>query len=326
MTRPTLSVVLPTRNHAHLVGRAIHAIGAQSWAPVELLVVDDASTDETPAVLAALAAKYPFMQVLRNERNLGVAGAFNEALRRARGDFVYGASSDDWVLPDAFAKAMALATDHPLAGAIFGAMFVLRQPTAVFAARSWKRPLYVPPDVFVREYLQVEGPGFALGGATFFRREPFLEVGGLRAELGSYCDTFAFRALGATYGACYVPEPLMVWNVQHESFSQSTGRDPWKYLELIGRVAALMRSEPFCHVFPAEHTNRWEREYREETCKAGLEALHRAFDLTITIHPLLRGDRGRALPLSVVEPLLASVRSRVVGSVRERLGERTKEG
>lgn len=326
MSRPSLSVILPTRNHAHLVGRAIDAIGTQSWQPIELMVVDDASTDDTPAVLAALAKKYPFMRVLRNEKNLGVAGAANLALSLVTGAFIYGAASDDWVLPGAFAKAMAIAAEYPQAGVVCGAMLMLRRPPLLLAARSWTRPLYAPPDVFVREYLEVEGPGFALGGATFFRREPFLALGGLRRELGSFCDTFAFRALGATYGAGYVPEPLMVWNVLPESFSQATARDPRNYLGIIERVAALMRSEPFCRVFPPQHTDRWEREFREEILATGLAPLEKAVEQIISCRPLVGGDRGRRLALDVLEPLVDSLSSSIVARVRARLELKGREG
>ncbi len=319
MSRPTLSVVLPTRNHAHLVGRAIDAIGTQSRPPLELVVVDDASTDDTPAVLAALAKKYPFMRVVRNERNLGVAGAVNAALQLATGDFVYGASSDDWILPGAFEKAMALAEEYPRAGAVCGPMFMLGRPPLLLAVRSWTRPLFAPPDVFVREYLEVEGPGFALGGSTYFRREPFLEIGGLRQELGSYCDTFAFRALGATYGAGYVAEPLMVWNVLPESFSQTTARDPRRYLETVARVATLMRAPPFSRVFPKEHTDRWEREYREEIVAASLAAVEAAVEQIVSSRALLGGGRGRAMALSLLEPLLGKLNTRVVARLEERL-------
>jgi glycosyltransferase involved in cell wall biosynthesis len=319
MSRPTVSVVMPTRNHAHLVGRAIDAIGSQSWPPHELVVVDDASTDDTPAVLAALAKKYPFMTVVRNERNLGVAGAANEGFRRITGDFLYGAASDDWVLPGAFEKAMALAAEYPQTGAVFGGMFALNRPTTLFTAQSWTRPLYAPPEVFVRDCLDVEGPGFGPCGATFFRLKPFLEIGGLRPELGSYCDTFALRTLGSMYGVCYVPEPLMVWNVLPQSFSQTTARDPWKYLELIARVAKLMRSEPFSRVFPPEHTDRWEREFRAEILEAGLKSLDKAFDRIVTSRALLGGGGGCALALGILEPLLGSARTRVVTRLRERL-------
>jgi glycosyltransferase involved in cell wall biosynthesis len=313
--KPTLSVLLPTFNHAHLVGRAIDAIGSQSRPPEELVVVDDASTDKTPEVLAALAKKYPFMQVIRNAKNLGVAGAANEGLRRITGDFIYGAASDDWVLPGAFEKAMALAGEYPQAGAICGAMYMLARPPLLFRARSWTRSLYAPPDVFVREYLDVEGPAFALGAATFFRRAPFLEIGGLRRELGSYCDSFAFRALGATHGVGYVPEPLVVWNVLPESFSQTTARDPRKYLEVVTRVAALMRTAPFDRVFPKEHTDRWEREYREEILSRAAVALTESVERIVSTRPLLGGGLARG----ATEPLLESLSDRMGSRLKERL-------
>lgn len=277
MSRPSLSVVLPTRNHSRLVGRAIEAIATQSWPPIELLAIDDASTDDTPAVLAALAARFPMVRVIRNEKNAGVAEAVNAGLRVARGDFVYCAASDDWVLPGAFDKVMSLAAEFPRAGIVFGAMFQPgRPPVTLGRVRSWTRPLFAPPELFFRECLDVEGPGFAPCGGAIWRREPFLEIGGLRAELGSMCDAFAFRVLGAAHGAGHVPEPLMVWNVLPGSVSQKTLRDPRGYLDVVARSAALLRSERFGPLFPPGFVDRWEREFRAQILDAAPRALDRA--------------------------------------------------
>lgn len=95
---PRVSVVLPTRNRAALVGRAIASVLAQSETDLELIVVDDASTDGTPAVLAAIAD--PRLRLLRRERNAGAAAARNAGLALARGEFVAFQDDDDVWLRD----------------------------------------------------------------------------------------------------------------------------------------------------------------------------------------------------------------------------------
>ena len=91
--QPDISVVLATYNRAALLPRAIASVLAQEGARFELIVVDDASTDGTPAYLATLAD--PRIRVISAERNLGPSGARNRGLAAARGDIVAFLDSDD---------------------------------------------------------------------------------------------------------------------------------------------------------------------------------------------------------------------------------------
>lgn len=94
---PAISVILPTRNRAGLLPRAIGSVLAQRFRDLELIVVDDASSDDTPALLAQLDD--PRLRVLRRERNSGAAAARNAGLALARGRYVAFQDDDDfWLL------------------------------------------------------------------------------------------------------------------------------------------------------------------------------------------------------------------------------------
>lgn len=84
---PRISVVMPTRNRSTRVTTAIASVEAQTYASWELVIVDDGSTDETPAVLAARAADEPRITVTRTE-GVGAAAARNVGLAAATGDWV----------------------------------------------------------------------------------------------------------------------------------------------------------------------------------------------------------------------------------------------
>jgi glycosyltransferase involved in cell wall biosynthesis len=105
-----VSVIIPTYNRAHLVGAAVESILAQTWRPMQVVVVDDGSKDETPAVMAALESKVRAASVepvfIRKE-NGGVASARNAGLRAATGDYVGFLDDDDVWLPEKTAKQMA---------------------------------------------------------------------------------------------------------------------------------------------------------------------------------------------------------------------------
>ena len=94
---PSFSIVIPTYNRARLLPRALDSVLAQTFDDFELLVVDDASTDDT----AAVAASYedPRISYLRLEENGGVANARNAGIASARGTFVCFLDDDDEYLP-----------------------------------------------------------------------------------------------------------------------------------------------------------------------------------------------------------------------------------
>ena len=97
MTNPLLSVVIPTRNRARLVGEAIESAYNQRPGQVEIIVVDDGSTDDTATVVTEKFGSR--IRLLRSPRRRGVGAARNAGLRIARGEFVAFLDDDDLGLP-----------------------------------------------------------------------------------------------------------------------------------------------------------------------------------------------------------------------------------
>lgn len=97
MTRPLLSVVIPTRNRANLVGEAIKSALCQRVGRVEVIVIDDASTDDTANVLTRNFGSR--IHLLRMPRRRGAGAARNEGVRLARGELLAFLDDDDLWLP-----------------------------------------------------------------------------------------------------------------------------------------------------------------------------------------------------------------------------------
>ncbi|MDR7496584.1 MAG: glycosyltransferase family 2 protein, partial [Armatimonadota bacterium] len=132
MTVPTVSVIIPTYNRAHMVPRAIHSVLAQTFADFELLVVDDASTDGTEEIVRGIAD--PRLRYIWRPANGGVSAAQNTGLAAARGEFISILHSDDEYLPVKLEVQVPLlrATD---AGAVMGAVTIV-EPTGEFLRLS----------------------------------------------------------------------------------------------------------------------------------------------------------------------------------------------
>lgn len=98
--KPLITIGLTTFNAADTVGSALASALAQTWRPIEVVAVDDASTDDTLEKLLGLARLHPELRVFGNAVNSGVAVSRNRVLAEARGDFVAFFDDDDVSLPD----------------------------------------------------------------------------------------------------------------------------------------------------------------------------------------------------------------------------------
>ena len=111
-----IEVVVPCYNYGRFLRQSVESVLAQSNADVRVLIVDDASEDETPRVCAELACEDPRVEVIRHPVNLGHIATYNEGIERARGDYLLLLSADDFLLPGALARAAAVLDADPDVG------------------------------------------------------------------------------------------------------------------------------------------------------------------------------------------------------------------
>jgi glycosyltransferase involved in cell wall biosynthesis len=105
-SRPLVSVYLPTRNRAALLPRAVRSVLRQDYDRIELLIVDDSSTDRTPDLLAEFAAADPRVRTFHPSGARGASAARNVAISAARGEFVTGLDDDDIMLPTRISRLL----------------------------------------------------------------------------------------------------------------------------------------------------------------------------------------------------------------------------
>lgn len=140
MTRPRVSVVVPCYNYGRFLRQSVESVLAQADVDVDVLIVDDASTDETPEVVAALAGADPRVDVIRHSQNMGHIATFNEGLFTVQGEYVVKLDADDMLPPGALARATRLLDQHPSVGFVYGrpAHFAGACPPAPrTSVRSW---------------------------------------------------------------------------------------------------------------------------------------------------------------------------------------------
>ena len=135
--QPTISVVMPVRNAAAFVSSAIESILQQSWQDFELIIVDDASTDETYTICETYAGRDQRIRLFRNETNLGVAKTANLALSHARANYIARMDGDDVSLPDRFAKQKAYLDANPDIVAVGGQCLLIDEKGEVTGTKRF---------------------------------------------------------------------------------------------------------------------------------------------------------------------------------------------
>ncbi|MBF0211957.1 MAG: glycosyltransferase family 2 protein [Magnetococcales bacterium] len=113
---PRVTVLTSVFNGARFLDEAIGSIHRQSCGDFEYLLIDDASTDATPTLLATWAERDPRIRVIRNETNLGLTRSLNKGIHLARAPWIARQDADDWSHPERLAKQLAHLETHPEIG------------------------------------------------------------------------------------------------------------------------------------------------------------------------------------------------------------------
>jgi N-acetylglucosaminyl-diphospho-decaprenol L-rhamnosyltransferase len=224
MTAPDLSVVIVTWNSAHFIGPCLDALQANRHRPFECLVVDNASSDDTAAIIRR---NYPWVTLLQPGRNLGFAAANNLALQRATGRYLLLLNPDTEVQPGALDALAGLLDRRPTAGAVGACLLnsngtlqfsTYRLPTA--ATLAWEyflRDLRRPDDARAGRYAAadyaVERPVEGLLGACLMvRRQAAEQVGFLDERFVLYCEEvdWCIRLRRAGWQLWYTPATQVV--------------------------------------------------------------------------------------------------------------------
>lgn len=258
-TRPSLAVLIPNYNHGRYLRAAIEAVFNQSRPPDEVVVLDDASTDDSASILDELARQHPSLRVSRNTTNRGVVAGLNTLLGMTSCDYVHLGAADDEVLPGFYEASMAILKRYPQAGLSSTMVRVVDAegvPTAVIpVAPVLPAPGYLAPDVSRR--LIVSGRTWLVGSGCVYRRDAVTAEGGLQSELGAYCDGFLQTVLTLKHGSCFVPEVLAEWRVTHTGYAASSVSSPRVAMQMWSAAARLMRTR-YRDLFPPAYVDRWE--------------------------------------------------------------------
>jgi glycosyltransferase involved in cell wall biosynthesis len=138
-SRPTVSVVIPCYRYGHFLVGCVRSVLDQDGVDVDVLIIDDASPDDSADVARRIAAEDSRVRVVVHETNQRHIATYNEGLAAATGEYVLLLSADDLIAPRALANATALMDAHPDVGLVYGftRSFATTPPPARTTPRSW---------------------------------------------------------------------------------------------------------------------------------------------------------------------------------------------
>jgi succinoglycan biosynthesis protein ExoO len=176
---PEVSVIIPAYNTAGYIAQTIESALKQTLKNIEVIVVDDASTDETPVVARSFVDER--LKVFVNSQNLGVAATRNRGLKEAKGKWIAVLDSDDWYAPERLEKLLQLPQTHN-ADIIADDLFLIRDgedaPWSTLINESGEniaKIKQIDPQYFVETDVYGQ-PGLHLGlSKPLFRREFMLK-------------------------------------------------------------------------------------------------------------------------------------------------------
>jgi len=196
----SISVVIPTYNYGRYLREAIDSVLAQTYAPLEVIVVDDGSTDDTPEVLASYGDR---IHAIR-QQNGGVGSARNAGVAAARGEYIAFLDSDDIWLPEKLAKEIALFESDPELGLVHCGIERFDQSGPLSVSLSGMEG-WIAPDL-----LRLDSEVIVAAGSTpMLPRRVIEEIGGFDTRLPPSEDwDFCYRVC-SRYRVGFVPEVLV---------------------------------------------------------------------------------------------------------------------
>jgi glycosyltransferase involved in cell wall biosynthesis len=215
--RPLVSVILAVRNRAHCVGRAIASVLAQDYAPLELIVVDDGSTDGTVDVVRSFGWRVRLI----TRPATGAYAARNAGMRAARGALIAFVDSDDAWLPDKLARQVPLMRGE--VALVYGDTIHVTEPRAG-APRNGGTSFGASPPHRGRAAGAFAWCNFVPTCTVLVRRSVLEAAGGFSETQPVSADYLAWFRVALRGGLDFVDAPVAEYTVHADGISADLGR------------------------------------------------------------------------------------------------------
>lgn len=200
---PKVSVIIPTYNRANLIGRAINSVLNQTYRDFEVIVVDDASTDNTLGVIEQI--KDDRIKVIKHKLNAGAAISRNTGVNASKGDYIAFLDDDDIWQPTKIEKHIRVfQISGPNVGVVYSSLKQLVGGTEKLIpdARVKKKEGYILKELLKGNFIGTP--------ASVIRKGCLEKSGGFDESLPKFQDWELWLRIARCYEFKYIPEPLLI--------------------------------------------------------------------------------------------------------------------
>jgi len=209
--KPTISVIIPSYNRAHLIEKCINSVLKQTNQDFEIIVVDDGSTDETESVVKNLNDKR--ICYVKHDSNKGVSNALNTGIRLSKGEFISFLGSDDEWLPGKLEKELkAFENAGTRLGVVYSGLWQIGS----------NRKRYVPRKGIKKKDGHIHSEllnGNFVHGLSLIKKSCFDKVGLFDENLPGLVDWELYLRISKFYEFKFVDEPLSISPISEDSIS-----------------------------------------------------------------------------------------------------------
>jgi glycosyltransferase involved in cell wall biosynthesis len=235
----TVSVVMTVFNTERYVGEAVQSVLGQTFRGFEFIIIDDGSTDRSPAILREFASRDPRVRLV-SRPNTGIVAAANEGIGMARGRYLARMDSDDVCLPNRFEAQVRYLDEHP------ECVLVASRVTVVDPYGS---PVLESGQKLTHEEIDAEllgsGGGWAIvQPSAMMRADAVRKVGAYRGRHNVSEDQDLFLRLAEVGRVANLPEPLLLYRRHYQSVMHTQWRQRQEVKERIVREAYERRGLP----------------------------------------------------------------------------------
>ena len=209
---PLVSVVIPTFNYASYLARALDSVLAQSYRNLEVIVVDDGSTDHTAQLVQGYRERHPERVSYLYQENSGPNRARNRGVAAARGEFVALLDADDEWLPEKLELQMACALAHPEIALVGCGAYAVSPEGAIVSEDRCQPP---PPRRELARHLKIRNFHFGGCSGVLIRKRCLDAVGPFDESLRGSEDRDMWLRLAEHYDFMNLAEPLFKFHFHH---------------------------------------------------------------------------------------------------------------
>lgn len=236
---PAVSVVMTVYNTQRYVAEAVDSVLGQTFGDFEFVVIDDGSTDRSPAILRDYAARDRRIRLV-SRPNTGIVAAANEGIGLARGRYVARMDSDDVCVPTRFEAQVRYLDAHPEC-VLVGSRVTVVDP--------YGSPVFDSGQKLTHEEIDAEllgsGGGWAIvQPSAMMRADAVHNVGGYRGRHNVSEDQDLFLRLAEVGRVANLPEPLLLYRRHYKSVMHTQWRQREEVKERIVREAYVRRGLP----------------------------------------------------------------------------------